>query len=114
MVGSVFIYPLLHVSPTGVVPSQAPGAAAMIARKLDRRRTRVSPPPTPSWPMLSKLKHPAAYLLGSQGRPDKQSESGAESEEFERILASDSEEEDDRRLAQLFGKPRRRTGSSNV
>ena len=112
-VGSLFIYPLLHVSPSGLVPSVAPGPAALIARKLRARGFRPSPPPTPTWPTLGQLKHPAAYLLGSR-RTDKYGESGAESEEFERILNSDSEEEEDRRLAQLFGRPRRRVPSMNV
>ena len=109
IVGAFFVHPLLHVPPSGAMP-----AIALLPR--GRRRSPTPPDSRSSWPTLPKLKHPAAYVFGKR-RDNVVSESGADSDEFDRMLDYTSGDEDaGGNDPHLFAKPRFRSfaAASNI
>ena len=109
LLGILFVYPLLHVPPAGIIPSLVSAPTIPSPR---RNRESLTPPPESAWPTLAKLRHPAVYFLtGLRDRFSRYADSRADSEEFDRILdsSSSSEDEDDRLRSRLFGRPRLRS-----
>lgn len=115
IIGALFVHPVLQLPPSGFGVDASETShqdRSMLPRFSPLGRRRTGRPPAPSnWPTLAKLRHPIEYLIGG-GRRNRTPDSGAESEEFDRIL-DDVSDDDEQQRYRLFGKPRLRTRNNS-